>query len=72
MMSVFKYFSPGCTLFGFGCIQGIRDEIRYRNLKKAFVVTDHKLRETEIVKKVTAVLASEGTASVSYTHLFDA
>ncbi|WP_302327850.1 iron-containing alcohol dehydrogenase [Enterocloster lavalensis] len=62
MMSVFKYFSPGCTLFGFGCIQGIRDEIRYRNLKKAFVVTDHKLRETEIVKKVTAVLASEGTA----------
>ena len=60
-MSVFKYFSPGCTLFGFGCIQGIGDEIRYRNLKKAFVVTDRKLRETEIVKKVVAVLEAEGT-----------
>ncbi len=60
-MSIFKYHSPGCTLFGFGCIQGIGEEIQYRNLKKAFIVTDHKLRETEIVKKVTAVLEAGGT-----------
>lgn len=60
-MSIFKYYSPGCTLFGAGSVQGIAEEIRYRGWKKAFVVADEKLRQTGIVDKVMAVLEAEHT-----------
>ena len=41
-MSVFEYYAPGHALFGFGCIEGIRGEIRKRDLKKAMIVAPKK------------------------------
>lgn len=66
-MSIFEYDSPSCTLFGFGCIRGIEREIHKRNLKKAFLVADHKLRSTGLVSKVTDTLDAEGTGYYIYS-----
>ncbi|MDO4328801.1 MAG: iron-containing alcohol dehydrogenase [Lachnospiraceae bacterium] len=60
-MNLFEYYSPGHALFGAGCVQGICREIRRRGLKKALIVTDDKLRATDIVGKVTDILEKEGT-----------
>ena len=67
-MSVFEYYTPGHALFGFGCIEGIRGEIRKRNLKKAMIVADHRMRATDIVRRVTGTLESEGTGYYIYSE----
>lgn len=66
-MSIFKYQSPRCALFGFGSIQGIGEEIRNRNLSKAFLVTGRDLAETDIVKNVIKVLENEHTGYCLFT-----
>lgn len=55
-MSIFQYFVPGRTLFGYGCLAGIGPEIQANGYKKALIVTDPSLVELGIVKKVTDVL----------------
>lgn len=60
-MDIFEYYSPGHALFGAGCVQGIGREIKKRGLKKAFIVTDDKLKATAIVQTVTDILKKENT-----------
>ena len=67
-MSVFEYYAPSHALFGFGCIEGICGEIRKRNLNKAMIVADHRMRATDIVRKVTDILEKEGTGYYIYSE----
>lgn len=55
-MGVFKYFGPKCTLFGYGCLEGLGQELVSAGYKKALIVTDRSLIELGIVGKVTEVL----------------
>lgn len=55
-MSVFKYFSPKCTLFGYGCLEGLGEELTAAGCHRALIVTDPSLIELGIVGKVTDVL----------------
>lgn len=66
-MSIFQYFVPGRTLFGYGCLAGIGPEIRAGGYKKALIVTDPSLVELGIVGKVTDVLKEYGIGFSLYT-----
>ncbi len=56
-MSVYKYYAPRTTLFGYGCIEeGLANEIKSYDLNYALIVTDKPLIELGIVKIVTDAL----------------
>ena len=59
-MSVFKYYSPKCTLFGYECLTGLGDEIKTIGVKKGLIVTDKSLVELGIVAKVIETLDNSG------------
>lgn len=66
-MSTYRYFSPKCTLFGYGCLASLGEEIQNNGYKRALIVTDKSLIELGLVKKVTDVLDK---ASIPY-NIFD-
>lgn len=51
-MSVFKYYGPTCTLFGYGCLSALGDEIISNGYKKALIVTDKALIKLGVAGKV--------------------
>lgn len=55
-MSIFTYYAPSCTLFGYNCLEGIAEEVLGRNFHKGMLVTDTALVELGIAKKVSDVL----------------
>ncbi len=66
-MSAFKYYSPKCTLFGYGCLSSLGEEILSNGYKRALVVTDKSLIQLGIAGKVTDVLEKN---NIPY-HIFD-
>ncbi len=65
-MSVHKYFSPSCNLFGYNCIEGLEDELKIRGYRKALIVTDKSIVQLGIADKVVAVLDKAGIAHVLF------
>lgn len=65
-MGTNRFFAPKCSLFGYGSLQGLGDEIGRRGYKKALVVTDRPLIELGIVKMVLDVLDQGGTQYCIY------
>jgi len=55
-MSTYRYYSPKCTLFGYGCLASLGEEIINNGYNRALIVTDPSLIQLGIVKKVTDVL----------------
>ncbi len=59
-MTTYKYFGPVCSMFGYGCLGGLGDELRIRGYKKALIVTDRAIVELGIAAKVIEVLDNTG------------
>lgn len=55
-MSTYRYYSPKFTLFGYGCLASLGDEILNNGYSRALIVTDPSLIQLGIVKKVTDCL----------------
>lgn len=55
-MNTYKYYAPKCTLFGYGCLEALGDEIISNGYSRALIVTDTALLQMGIVGKVTKVL----------------
>lgn len=55
-MSKYIFYAPGCSLFGYGSLNGLGKELTGRGYKKALIVTDQSLVRLGIVKQVTDVL----------------
>lgn len=55
-MGIYRFYAPKCSLFGYGSINGLGEEIHKRGYKKALVVTDPSLVELGIVQRVLDVL----------------
>lgn len=66
-MSTYRYFSPKCTLFGYGCLASLGEEILNNGYKRSLIVTDKSLIELGLVKKLTDVLDK---VAIPY-HVFD-
>ena len=54
---------------GAGAIQAIRDEVRIRGFRKAFVCSDPDLLKFKVTGKVTAVLDAAGAAYEIYSNI---
>lgn len=65
-MSIYKFFAPGCSLFGYGCLKGLGKELTGRGYKKALIVTDRSLVRLGIVKQVSDVLKQVGISHGMY------
>ncbi len=55
-MGINRFYAPKCSLFGYGSLSGLGEEIDRRGYKKALIVTDRSLMELGIVERVTDVL----------------
>lgn len=66
-MQGYKYYAPGCTYFGYGCIELLEEGISLYHWQKGLIVTDQMLVQIGLVDKVTAVLEK---AKVEY-EIFD-
>lgn len=65
-MGINRFFAPKCSLFGYGSLIGLGDEINKRGYKKALIVTDRSLVELGIVKQVSDVLDQSGICYCLY------
>ena len=59
-MSAHFYFSPKCTLFGYGVMPELAREISLRGMSRALIVTDTELVKLGIAEKVISALSAEG------------
>lgn len=66
-MKSYKYYAPGCTYFGYGCIELLEEGVALNKWHKCLIVTDKTLIQIGLVDKVTTVL---NQAKVSYV-VFD-
>ena len=55
-MNTFKFYSPKCAFFGYGCLSEVGDEILSNGYKKALIVTDKSLIKLGMIEKVTKML----------------
>lgn len=55
-MDTYRFYAPKCSLFGYGSINGLGEEIHKRGYQKALIVTDPSLVRLGIVKSVLNVL----------------
>jgi alcohol dehydrogenase len=55
-MSVYKFFSPNCSIFGYGCIEALEDEFARKGYKKALIVAGRVICEVGIADKVIRIL----------------
>lgn len=66
-MEGYKYYAPGCTYFGYGCLELLEEGVSLYKWKRGLIVTDKTLVQIGLVKKVTTVLEK---AKVEYC-IFD-
>ncbi len=66
-MSIYKYYSPKFSLFGYGVISVLGEEIASKGLKKGIIITDKFLCKNGLVAKITDVF---DTAKIDYC-IFD-
>lgn len=57
-MDIYRFYAPKCSLFGYGSLNGLGEEIHKRGYKKALIVTDQSLVKLGVVKTVLDVLDS--------------
>lgn len=55
-MTVHKFYAPQCSLFGYGSLGGIGEEIAGRSLKKALIVTDQSLVRMGMAAEIISIL----------------
>lgn len=68
-MAVYKYFGPGCSMFGYGCVEGLGEELSRRAYKKALVVTDRSIVELGIAAKIISVLDGAGIGHALFAEV---
>lgn len=55
-MDIYRFYAPKCSLFGYGSLNGLGEEIHKRGYQKALIVTDSSLVKLGVVKCVSDVL----------------
>lgn len=55
-MDIYRFYAPKCSLFGYGSLNGLGEEIHKRGYQKALIVTDSSLIKLGVVKCVSDVL----------------
>lgn len=55
-VNTYKFYTPGCSLFGYGSLKGLGTELSDRGYQKALVVTDQSLVQLGVVKQLTDIL----------------
>lgn len=55
-MDIYRFYAPKCSLFGYGSLNGLGEEIHKRGYQKALIVTDLSLIKLGVVKCVSDVL----------------
>lgn len=68
-MAVFKYFGPNCSMFGYGCIEGLGEELTRRQYRKALIVTDRPIVQLGIADKIVAVLDGAGIGHALFAEV---
>lgn len=58
-MDIYRFYAPRCSLFGYGSLNGLGEEIHKRGYRKALIVTDQSLIKLGVVKTVLDVLDRE-------------
>lgn len=68
-MAVYKYFGPNCSMFGYGCIEGLDEELTRRGYRKALIVTDRPIVKLGIADKIVAVLDGAGIGHALFAEV---
>ena len=66
-MSAYRYYAPKCTLFGYGCLAALGEEMNRRGYRHALIVTDGALVKLGIAGKLAHALEEH---SIDY-EIFD-
>ena len=68
-MSAFKFFSPTCSIFGYGCIEALEEELRRKGYTRALIVTDLSICKVGIADRVIEVLKKAGVGYALFNEV---
>lgn len=68
-MSVYRYYAPPLSFFGYGCIDALGEEFQNRHYTCALIVTDKGVCEVGIADRVIRVIEGAGVACALFSEV---